>query len=57
MTTFHFYETKLIVYEALIDAETEEKAREKFEEMDDSDKDVNDADTVKIKVYKSAIMP
>jgi hypothetical protein len=55
MATFHFYETKLVVYEALITADSEEKARELYSEMDDSDKDVNNSDTVKIKVYPSAI--
>jgi len=52
MPQFHFYETKQIVYEALITAESEEKAKEKFAEMDDDDKSINDSETTNLRIYK-----
>jgi hypothetical protein len=54
MPEYHFYETKQIVYEALIVANSEKDARKKYQEIDDSEKDVNDSDTIKITVCKCA---
>lgn len=52
MPEYHFTETKKVVYELSVLADSEEEARKIYEEIDDLDKDVNDSDTISLKVSK-----
>jgi hypothetical protein len=54
MTTYRFQETKRVFYDTFVEADSDEEAMKKYEEMEDSKKelDVIDPDTVTFIVYK-----
>jgi hypothetical protein len=50
MPEYRFFETKQIVYDTLVIADSEEEARQKYDEIDDSEKGFNDSDTIRLHV-------